>query len=138
MLLFFNWKITRLSADGILSRLIWVKTVCKGYQLMMKSITSGQRVKQNKSSIKLTLHFFKCPFNIISPSVFNLFNRSDAFSVLAVEFNMLLPEITIKCMLGNFSCFCCRLLMFFKINFFDNFFFRNTIRASNSLDPDQA
>ena len=26
------------------------------------------------------------------------------------------------CMLGNFSCFCCRLLNFFKINFFKNFF----------------
>ena len=26
------------------------------------------------------------------------------------------------CMLGNFSCFCCRLLTFFKINFFKKFF----------------
>ena len=84
------------------------------------------------------------------------------------------------CMLGNFSCFCCRLLTFFKINFFQKFFqehyqsvklfgsrsgptfcrswsgsklfakfysrqqkfrlinsFRNTIRVSNCLDPDQ-
>ena len=26
------------------------------------------------------------------------------------------------CMMGNFSCFCCRLLTFFKINFFNKFF----------------
>ena len=37
-------------------------------------------------------------------------------------------------MLGNFPCFCC-LLTFFKINFFKNYFM-NTIRLSNSLDPD--
>ena len=27
----------------------------------------------------------------------------------------------IMCMLGNFSCFCCRSLTFFKINFFKKF-----------------
>ena len=31
----------------------------------------------------------------------------------------------------------CHLLIFFKINFLENSF-RNTIRVSNSLDPDQA
>ena len=36
------------------------------------------------------------------------------------------------CMLGMFSYFCCRLLTFFKINFF-----QNTIRVSNNLDPGQ-
>ena len=40
------------------------------------------------------------------------------------------------CMLGNFSCFCCSLLTFFKINFFKNFS-RNTFRVSNNLDLDQ-
>ena len=64
------------------------------------------------------------------------------------------------CMLGNFSCFCCGLLTFFKNNFWKNslrstirvsnalvltffkinFFkknsFRNTIRVSSCLDPD--
>ena len=40
------------------------------------------------------------------------------------------------CMLIIFSCFCCRLLTFFKINFFKKKF-RKTIRVSNSLDPDQ-
>ena len=38
-------------------------------------------------------------------------------------------------MLGKFSFFCCHWLTYFKINFSS---FRNTIRASNSLDPDQA
>ena len=37
------------------------------------------------------------------------------------------------CMLGNF---CCRLLTFFKINFLKKSF-RNSIRLSNGLDPDQ-
>ena len=42
------------------------------------------------------------------------------------------------CMLGNFVCFFLSSLdFFFKINFFKKKF-RNTIRVSNSLDPDQA
>ena len=41
-----------------------------------------------------------------------------------------------QCMLGNFSCFCCRLLTFYKINFLKKNF-RNTFRVSNNLDPDQ-
>ena len=39
-------------------------------------------------------------------------------------------------MLGNFSCFCCRLLNFFIINFFKKSPL-NTIRVSNGFDPDQ-
>ena len=31
-------------------------------------------------------------------------------------------NIFFNCMLGNFSCFCCRLLTFFNINFFKKFF----------------
>ena len=38
-------------------------------------------------------------------------------------------------MLDIFSCFCC-LLTFVKIKFFKSSF-RNTIRVSNYLDPDQ-
>ena len=41
------------------------------------------------------------------------------------------------CMLGNFSCFSCHLLTFFKINFFKKILSRTTIRVSNSLDPDE-
>ena len=37
---------------------------------------------------------------------------------------------------GNFSCFCCRLLTFSKL-IFPKYTFSNTIRVSNSLDPDQ-
>ena len=45
--------------------------------------------------------------------------------------------ITINfCMLGNFSCFCCRQLTLFKLTFW-KIIFRNTIRVSNGLDPDQ-
>ena len=47
------------------------------------------------------------------------------------------PASLILCMLSNFQCFHCRLLMFFfKINCFKKLF-RITIRVSNSLDPDQ-
>ena len=40
------------------------------------------------------------------------------------------------CTLGNFACFLSSLDFFLKINFFKKSF-RNTIRVSNSLDPDQ-
>ena len=40
-------------------------------------------------------------------------------------------------MLGNFSGFCCRLLTFFKIIFFEKISFRNIIRVSNGFDLDQ-
>ena len=36
-------------------------------------------------------------------------------------------------MLGNFSCFCCHSAN----SFLNNFIFRNTVRVSNCLDPDQ-
>ena len=40
------------------------------------------------------------------------------------------------CMLGIFSFFCCDLLTFLKMNFFQKIL-KNTIRVSNGLDPDQ-
>ena len=40
-------------------------------------------------------------------------------------------------MLGNFSRFCCRLLIFSKLTFAKKKSFRNTIRVSINLDPDQ-
>ena len=40
-------------------------------------------------------------------------------------------------MLGNFTCFCCHLLTFFKLNFFPIFFPKNNIRVSDSLDQDK-
>ena len=41
----------------------------------------------------------------------------------------------ILCMLGNFTCFCCHLT--FQNELFSKNSFRNTLRVSNSLDPDQ-
>ena len=38
------------------------------------------------------------------------------------------------CMLGNLACVP---IFFFKINFFQKNYFRNTIRVSNILDPNQ-
>ena len=40
------------------------------------------------------------------------------------------------CMLCNFLCFCCGLLIFSKLTFSENSF-RNIIRVSNGLDSDQ-
>ena len=44
-------------------------------------------------------------------------------------------KLTLR-MLGNIWLLFCHLLIFYKINFFDNFS-GNSIRVSNSLDPDQ-
>ena len=41
------------------------------------------------------------------------------------------------CLLGNFSCFCCRLLTFFKMIFSKTSFKNTTIKVSNGLGPDQ-
>ena len=46
---------------------------------------------------------------------------------------MHLASSLIHYILGFLSCFVCRLLIVFNINFFKNYF-RNTIRMSNSLD----
>ena len=54
-----------------------------------------------------------------------------------VEFLAILCAVgLILCLLGNFACLFCRLLIFFKIILKKKI--RNTIRVSNSLDPDQA
>ena len=42
----------------------------------------------------------------------------------------------ILCMLGNFACYLLSAAFFFKLFFLENSF-RNIIRVSNSLDPDQ-
>ena len=48
------------------------------------------------------------------------------------------PEAPLTlCPLGNFLCFFCNLLSFFKKKMLSKNSFRNTIRVSNSLDPDQ-
>ena len=40
-------------------------------------------------------------------------------------------------MLGNFSCFCCRLLTFFSKSTFSQNSFKNIIRVADGWDPDQ-
>ena len=55
---------------------------------------------------------------------------SSAPQILPVESYLTL------CMLGNFSCFCCRLQTFFKINFFINFF-QEHYQSVNGLYPDE-
>ena len=48
-----------------------------------------------------------------------------------IQSHVILCKSLVKsCMLGIFSCFCCRLLTFCEISSF-----RNTIRVSNSLNP---
>ena len=65
----------------------------------------------------------------------NNFDNVNAFLILRMQNEaciyfesslFLLITILTFCMMGNFSCFCCRLLTFFKIK-----------RISNGLDPDQ-
>ena len=41
-----------LEPDQVLSGLIWVQTVCKGYQQMIKVATSGERVKNQMLDIQ--------------------------------------------------------------------------------------
>ena len=41
------------------------------------------------------------------------------------------------CKLANFLWFCCRLMTFFKTNYFKKFFQEHYIRVSNSLNPAQ-
>ena len=50
----------------------------------------------------------------------------------------ILDVVLTLCMLGNFSKHFCCLLIFSKLFFEKKKSFRNTIRVSNSLDPDQA
>ena len=45
--------------------------------------------------------------------------------------------VTPICMLGNISYFCCHFSFFFSNSLFQKYSFKNTIRMSNGLDPDQ-
>ena len=57
--------------------------------------------------------------------------------VLKVSSAAVVLDILILCMLGNFACFFVVCGFFLKLTFSKKSF-RNTIRVSNSLDPDQA
>ena len=50
---------------------------------------------------------------------------------LPIFMTLKLLESVTNCLLGNFACF------FFKVKFFEKKYFRNTIRVSHGLDPDQ-
>ena len=67
---------------------------------------------------------------IVNQTVLLYSTRKPELILNAVEFTIL----TI-CLLGIFSCFCCHLLTFFKIIFFQKIF-QGTIIVSNGLDPD--
>ena len=50
-------------------------------------------------------------------------NNPENFHPCTINITVVTERFTLNlCMLGNFSCFCCRLLIFFKINFFEKFF----------------
>ena len=113
-----------------MSGLIWTQTVChpdgiRDFFFFFKKLVfekNQQTTKHEKISQYAAFNFFV--LNILIYTVFSL------ISVPCCVENVIL------CMLGNFSCFCCHLLIFFKINLSKNSF-RNTIRVLNCLDPDQ-
>ena len=82
----------------------------------------------HKGKLSAILHCNKMLHNFVTYCGFS------EYKLLVVSKWLLLLTL---CALGNFSCFCCRLLTFFKIIFFFKKSFRNTVRLSNCLDPDQ-
>ena len=84
----------------VLLGLIWVQSVCNGYQ---------------QTTLVINELVLFCQF-----------------------LNSSIPFFLSLCMLGNFSCFCCRLLTFFKINFFQKFFhehYQSVIQFSSRSGP---
>ena len=68
-------------------------------------------------------------------------NQTTAKATLTQMLNVIFTRMEAQavsslCMLGNFSCFNCRLLTFSKFTFSKNSF-GNNIRVSNGLNPDQ-
>ena len=65
-------------------------------------------------------------------------NLEDSFFASGPNYTFCLLTMTslTLCMLSNFSCLFCRLLMYFINNFFENTF-SNTVRVSNILGPDK-
>ena len=65
----------------------------------------------------------------------NLLSAAGVIGALRVNTDS--EHLLTLCMLGNFSRFHCRLLTFFKVNFFKKFFQGHTFRVSYCLDTDQ-
>ena len=59
---------------------------------------------------------------------------SKLLEVLMELLKEFVEKLNFEIITGNFACFCCCLLTFFKINFFKKFF---QVRVSNRLEPDQ-
>ena len=59
-------------------------------------------------------------------------SKTKAGKVLGVCMVLAKPSLT-HCMLGSFSCFCCRQLTFYQINFFKKFFQEYTYYQSVKL-----
>ena len=100
------WNTLECQMDWILIRpdkllgLIWVHTICKRYQL---TIITEKSVK---------------PYILKEESMFGFYEE-----VVGKRKNQANQILTL-CMLGNFSCFCCR-LDFFSKDIFSIIFFRN-------------
>ena len=75
------------------------------------------------------MHFLRC-------SKLNMYYYKIAVSNIRKSHQKPFVIVTL-CMLDNGACFCRLLIFFLKKNTFLQVKIRNTIRVSNSLDPDQ-
>ena len=104
--------------------LIWIQTVCNCLQTTLACLSSVDFFKIN---------FFEKFFQKYHQSVKQFESRSGPTFCWASSGSKMFAKVFSR----RHLLFCC-LLIFFKINFFGKNSFRNTIRVSNSLDPDQA
>ena len=115
------WIQIRTDILSVMSVLIWVQTVCKGYQQTTKLDASKERFK----GVNI-VYFGRCIFDLGFVYCCQTCSLSNPFTCLLT----LYPGIF-------FPLFCCLLIFFFKINFFRKIL--SGIRSvSNTLDPDQA
>ena len=69
--------------------------------------------------------------------MFTISILNDQLCLDKLNINHINPKPSFLCMLGNFPCFCCRLLTFYKINFFKKFFqehYQNVKQFVSRLD----
>ena len=71
----------------------------------------------------------------LEPARNNLLKKADRLSLIRLLFGQITSNF---CMLGHFSCLCCRLLFFLYQNYFFQKILSGTLsECQNSLDPDQ-
>ena len=63
--------------------------------------------------------------NSVGPLSPLLCNNKNMIKIAPIFSQVSMHSHTTLWFLGNFSCFCCRLLAFFKINFFKKFFYKH-------------